>query len=295
MKLSVVVICYNMARELPRTLRSLSTAMQRGIAAEDYEVIVVDNGSTKPFDKDECRRWLPNGSIHYLRDAGVSPVPAVNYGLQLARSDLVGVFIDGARIASPGLLATALAAARVHDRAVVGTIAFHLGPEVQMQSVPKGYNQVVEDALLASSGWENDGYRLFDISALAGSSKKGCFVLPHETNALFLTAAHWREIGGYDSGFVTPGGGLANLDVWKRLCSEPRNQVVMLLGEATFHQVHGGIATNSPTPPLDEFHEEYRRLRGERFTPPNRRPMFFGSAAGPALRWIEASAAIARR
>ena len=37
------------------------------------------------------------------------------------------------------------------------------------------------------------GYRLFGASVFAGSSAKGWFVLPAETNALFLTAPHWRE------------------------------------------------------------------------------------------------------
>ena len=48
--LSVVVVVFNMAREAPRTLLSLSPAYQRDIAAGDYEIIVVDNGSEPPFD-----------------------------------------------------------------------------------------------------------------------------------------------------------------------------------------------------------------------------------------------------
>jgi len=47
---SVVVVIYNMAREAPRTLHSLSAAYQRHIDADDYEVIVVDNGSQPSFD-----------------------------------------------------------------------------------------------------------------------------------------------------------------------------------------------------------------------------------------------------
>jgi hypothetical protein len=40
-----------MARELPRTIRSLSPIMQRGIDPADVEVILIDNGSTEPFDE----------------------------------------------------------------------------------------------------------------------------------------------------------------------------------------------------------------------------------------------------
>jgi glycosyltransferase involved in cell wall biosynthesis len=274
-KLSVIVIGYNMARELPRTIRSLSPAIQRGIDPRDYEVILIDNGSTKAFDQAELRRFLPDLVIHRMRDATVSPVPAVNLGLELARGDLVGVCIDGARIASPGLLGKALAASRLHERPVIGTISFHLGPQVQ--SVKHGYNQAVENDLLAHSGWEADGYRLFAISTFAGSSIGGWFVLPAESNAFFLRAGHWRDLGGWDEGFVTPGGGLVNLDTWARACADPEAELIMLLGEATFHQVHGGVATNSADLPYELFHEEYVRLRGHPYERPTRQPRYFGT------------------
>lgn len=52
-RISVVIVAFDMARQLGRTLHSLSPAMQNGIRAEDYEVIVVDNGSTPTLDPDE--------------------------------------------------------------------------------------------------------------------------------------------------------------------------------------------------------------------------------------------------
>ena len=42
-----------------------------------------------------------------------------------------------------------------------------------MRSVPLGYDQQEEDRLLDSVDWTHDGYRLFDISVLAGSSAGG--------------------------------------------------------------------------------------------------------------------------
>jgi hypothetical protein len=276
-KLSFIVIGYNMARELPRTIRSLSPAMQRDIDPGDYEVILIDNGSTQIFDEDELRRLLPGLVVHRFKNATSSPVRAINFGLTLARSNLVGVCIDGARIASPGLLSKALAASRLHERPVIGTVAFHLGPEVQTESVKRGYDQAVEDELLAGSGWEEDGYRLFTISTLAHSSGGGWFELPAESNAFFLRAEHWRALGGWDEGFVTPGGGLVNLDTWARVCADRTGEVIMLLGEATFHQIHGGIATNNLNPPFALFHEEYMRLRGRAFERPTRQPLYFGT------------------
>ena len=287
---SLVVIAYNMARELPRTLQSLSPACQRGVEAGDYEVIVVDNGSTRPFDRALCARLCPNASFHAMHDPAPSPVAAINHGLAQARGELVGVLIDGARMASPGLVAAALQAARLHPRPVVGTLAFHLGPDVQMRSVAEGYDQQVEDALLGSVDWVGDGYRLFSISVLAGSSARGWFALPSETNALFLTRGQWRELGGYDPAFVAPGGGLVNLDTWTRTCAAGSAQVMLLLGEATFHQVHGGIATNAPPRShWQAFHDEYVRIRGHAFKPPGGRPLLVGRLPPEAMPSVRAS------
>jgi len=289
-KLSVIVIGYNMARELPRTIRSLSPTMQRDICADDYEIIIVDNGSTKPFDHEQCRQLGTNISIHYIADASPSPVPAINLGLSLARGDLVGVMIDGARMASPRLLATALEAAQLHRRPVIGTLAFHLGPDLQCRSMLNGYSQDEEDRLLASIDWASDGYRLFSVAALAGSSADGWFVLPAETNALFLTREHWRELGGYDAAFVMPGGGLVNLDTWARACADPSGHVMLLLGEATFHQFHGGIATNSAVSRWAIFHEEYVRLRGSDYQRPTGVPLLVGRLHPAAGASVEFSA-----
>jgi hypothetical protein len=276
-KISVVVVSYNMAREAPRTIRSLSPAMQRGVDSADVEVILVDNGSTEPFDENELRRIMPDLIVRRVADATPSPVRAVNLGLGLARADLVGVCIDGARVSSPGILAKAVAASRLHPRPIIGTIAFHLGPKPQPLSIPEGYNQHVEDQLLSASGWEADGYQLFAISSFAVSSSGGWFQLPAESNLFFLKAEHWRSLGGWDELFRSPGGGLANLDMWARACLDPDGQVIMLLGEATFHQVHGGVATNNPDAPHELFAKEYSEIRGRPYERPKTEVLYFGA------------------
>lgn len=265
-----------MARELPRTIRSLSPTAQRDIAADDYEIIIVDNGSTEPFDPEQCLKLGRNISFHRMADATPSPVPAINYGLSLARGNLIGVLIDGARMASPRLLATALEAAQLHRRPVIGALSFHLGPDVQMRSIAKGYCQDVEDRLLDSVDWIADGYLLFTIAVFAGSSADGWLVIPAETNALFLTSEHWQALGGYDPAFITVGGGLVNLDTWSRACADTTGRVVLLLGEATFHQIHGGIATNSTISRWQLYHDEYVRLRGKDYTRPTGTPLLVG-------------------
>jgi len=50
--LSVVVVAHDMNRELPRTLRSLRADYQRGVEPDEYELIVVDNGSPAPINEE---------------------------------------------------------------------------------------------------------------------------------------------------------------------------------------------------------------------------------------------------
>jgi glycosyltransferase involved in cell wall biosynthesis len=289
-KISVVIISYNMTRELPRTIKSFSASMQRGVDSEDYELIVVDNGSARSPDERELNAIAPNLLLLSQPAAAVSPVAAIHRGLEAARGDLIGVCIDGARMASPGLIAKALTASRLHERPVIGTLAFHLGPNVQTASVLQGYSQEVEDTLLAECMWEEDGYRLFRISTFAGSSEYGWFVIPAETNALFLRRTHWRELdGGYDLRFRAPGGGLTNLDLWRRLVADPSAEVIMLLGEGTFHQIHGGVATNARTSRWAEFHEEFVSIRGIEYARPVRQPVFFGSFNSESAKHLAVS------
>jgi cephalosporin hydroxylase/glycosyltransferase involved in cell wall biosynthesis len=294
LKLSVVVVCFNMRRELPRTVWSLSPALQRGIAAEDYEIIVVDNGSTKPFDREECRRYGGNIAFHDVPNATPSPAAAINLGLAQAKGELIGVMIDGARLASPGLLAGAMNAAKLHHRPVVATLAFHLGPDMQTASARwLGYDQKREDELLASVKWEANPYRLFEIACFAGSSRGGWFAALRECNALFLKAAHWRELGGCDEAFQSPAGGLANHDMWIRAVSSPDNQVIVLLGEGTFHQIHNDFSTWKPDR-LNVFRAEYQRIRGRPYQALRYSPIFVGSVPPAALTPLEYSAGMPR-
>ncbi len=261
-RLSIIVVCYNMARELPRTLETLSARMQAGMSEDDYEIIVVDNGSSAPADRDACQAIAANCRFLDVDHPTVSPAGAMALGVSQARFPLLGIMVDGARMASPGLLSTARLALRLSRHAVVGTIGFHLGPKVQMKSVLEGYNQVVEDQLLDSVDWRADGYALFSICALAGSSAKGWFHLPSETNALFLSREEYERLGGYDLRFQSPGGGLINHDFWNRICADEKTRLIMLLGEGTFHQVHGGVASNATESPWSRFAEEYETIKG---------------------------------
>jgi glycosyltransferase involved in cell wall biosynthesis len=274
--LSVVVVSYNMHRELSRTLQSLSPGYQRDIDAHEYEVIVVDNGSTTPPTAAEFSHLGIDLTVVTMNDPEPSPVAAVNRGLDMSVGAIVGVYIDGARIASPGLLAEAGAAIEHDERAFVGTRGRYLGPELQRDSMTKGYHQRSEDLLLMGINWEENGYRLFDVSVWDESSSNAWFGQVAESNALFMWRRLWRELEGYDPAFASPGGGLVNLDTWRRACLLPDTRPTLLLGEATFHQFHGGVATNGPTDRIDGFFKEFERIRGQSFALPDVQLRFSG-------------------
>lgn len=295
-KLSVIVIIYDMAREAPRTLKSLGVPYQTGIAANDYEVIVVDNGSPRPLGEGAVRAYGPNFRYVYIKDAQKSPAAAINYGVAVSEGEVVGICIDGARIASPGLLATGLKGFYLYHDPIVATLGWHLGPELQQKSVLKGYNQKTEDELLESIRWPEDGYRLFEISVLAASSYKGYFAAPSESNAIFLKRRTFLEMGGYDTAFDLPGGGLLNLDFFIRALERIESPYVMLLGEGTFHQIHGGTSTGGE-PRLDRFPEwaeQYRRIRGKEWHHPERPALYLGDLRPPVRKSLYDSADISR-
>jgi hypothetical protein len=190
---------------------------------------------------------------------------------------------------TPGLLDACRCAARLHPRSIVSTVGFHFGHELQYLAVGKGYTQQVEDRLLDSIGWPKDGYRLFEIAVFAASATAGWFQPISESNALFMSSKLWAELGGYNETFESAGGGLVNLDTYARAVALPKIRLVTVLGEGTFHQVHGALATNSAVDRQSEWHAEYRRIRGHDYRKPMVQPILFGCVPAPALPHLESS------
>ncbi|MCB1919738.1 MAG: glycosyltransferase [Candidatus Competibacteraceae bacterium] len=291
--LSIVVVVFNMQREAPRTLFSLSTAYQQGVSEADYEVVVVENGSSKPLAVEELAQFGPNFRYLWIDNASPSPAAAINRGVAQSRAAFVGIMIDGARIATPGVVYLALQSLQRFKRAVVGTVGFHLGPDTQMYSLQHGYNQIAEDELLASIDWRHHGYRLFNISALAGSSPRGWLDTINESNLIFMERMLFNELGGFDERFSLPGGGIVNLDFYRRACDLPNSTLLTLLSEATFHQIHGGVMTNQPATELPKrlqtYDEEHRLIRGTYFEKSSRIPVLFGPIRPEIIPWLHKS------
>lgn len=280
--ISIIIILYDMKREAARSLYSLSALYQRNVTVSDYEVLVVDNGSREPPEKAWVENFGPN--FRYVsipaREALPSPCAAINLGVSLARSPYVGVMIDGARIASPGIVNLALLALQKFERPIVATIGFHLGPAMQKWANITGYSQTAEDDLLAAINWQENGYRLFEHSSLTGVNWSGWFGPMGESNLIFLERAMFQAMGGFDEGFDLPGGELANLDFYRRAADTPGSTLVSLFGEATFHQIHGGTMSSAThehmAAEIQRYRKRYEARTGQPFKTSSRMPLVFG-------------------
>lgn len=291
--LSIVVIFHEMQREASRTLFSLSREFQEKVEDLSYEVIAVDNGSINPLGRGFVEQFGDNFHYEYFDTSSVSPAAAVNHGVRLAEGKYVAIIVDGARMASPGLVSRTLMSAKWLSEPAVYSLSWHLGQEVQNVSMLSGYNQSVEDELLDSVNWRENGRELFDISVLAQSS--GCGFLggvPTEFSWICVKKALFINIGGFDEAFTSKGGGMVNHDFRNRLMTLPEIEPLMVLGEGVFHQFHGGVATNVPMEqhPQREFRAEYQRIHGRPYEPSSSpEPLYFGTMPRNALKFVTRS------
>lgn len=276
--LSVVIVFYNMKREAARTLYSLSRNYQLLGEEISYEVVVLDNGSKEPLDEQWVRSFGQNFRYIYFNANMPSPCEALNYGVKVANGKYVTLCIDGARILSPGILYHSFLAAKAYKNPFVRTLGMHIGSKPQNYLVDEGYSQTEEDQLLASIDWKADGYLLFDVSSLALSAKKGYLAEIWESNCVTMLKSTYMTLGGFDERFKSAGGGLANLDFFNRVNQMEDVSPVMLLGEATFHQFHGGTATNVSfdNHPWKKMEQEYMEIHKKPFTTYQKEPVFFG-------------------
>jgi predicted glycosyltransferase involved in capsule biosynthesis len=225
----------------------------------------VDNGSKKMLKKEWVESFGENFYYEYFPTQSVSPVEAINYHVERARTQYVMCLIDGARMFSPGIIANTFHMIKTFTDPFIFTISMHIGKKIQNIAIADGYNQDKEDQLIDSIDWKRNGYLLFSISTLASSSKKGFLTTPNESNCFTMKRRSFLSLGGFEERFCSKGGGLANLDFFKRAISQNAIVPIMLIGEATFHQFHGGVATNVSLDdhPWNDFNAEYRTIHGE--------------------------------
>jgi hypothetical protein len=293
--LSIVVIVYDMPLQAENTLRSLTPGYQLGVAAPDYEVIVVENQSPRCL-RPEFIASLPDNFSYYLRDeTEPTPVHAINFAVRRSRGRNICIMIDGARLVTPGVIKHILLGHRLGERTVVTVPGYHIGFQLQQDAIDHGYDVEEDQQLIRSIDWPGDGYRLFEIACFSGSSAPGFFLPNSESNCISIPRAVWEGLGELDGRFNLRGGGLINLDLYKRACEYPGIRHVILPGEGTFHQFHGGVTTGGEAREarerfIEEIKAQYREIRGEEYHSPDTRAIYLGELPRQALKFVHFSA-----
>jgi cephalosporin hydroxylase len=195
--------------------------------------------------------------------------------------------IDGAHVLTPGVLRFGMLGLQTYEPAVVSTQQWYVGPGDQGDAVADGYDQKAEDKLFNRIEWPANGYRLFDIGHYIG--ERDWLDGMWESNCLFVTRAFLQQQGGFDERFDEVGGGYANLDLYERATLAQDDNVVTILGEGSFHQVHVGTTTNQADhgarqAAVKEHAHHYEDLRGKAFGGHNKPLHFVGTMRQEAAR-----------
>ncbi|MDZ7673808.1 MAG: hypothetical protein U5K30_01880 [Acidimicrobiales bacterium] len=163
------------------------------------------------------------------------------------------------------MLRFGMAGLRIYVPAIVATQQWYVGPGQQGDAMDDGYDQAYEDRLFERIRWPHAGYRLFEISHFVGDRDwlDGVW----ESNCMFVDRKQIEQVGGFDESFSVAGGGYANLELYERLGSSADVTVSTILGEGSFHQLHGGTTTNQIDPAerrtrVFGYSQHYADLRG---------------------------------
>ncbi len=291
---SMIVVVYDMPEQAKNTLISLSTDYQQDVLLDDFEVIIVENESSNMMDAGFVESLPRNVHYYSRKETEGTPVHALNFGGAKASGSHICPMIDGARMLTPGVVKNILLGHRISKCAVVSTPGYHLGEQLQQESVNSGYGLESEAALMRSINWPEDGYRLFDIACFSGSCASGFFLPNSESNCISVPRDIWQKLGGFDIGFNLRGGGLANLDFYKRACEFPGVQHVVIPGEGTFHQFHGGTTTGGADQAvrakyIEASKEQYLQLRGEEYSSPVTEPVYLGQLPEQSYKFLHYS------
>ena len=296
--LSIIVIIYKMSRQAMNTLLTLSAQYQQNIDEHSYEVIVVENTSSDNVNPQDVIA-LGNNYHYFLRqENSVSPVGAINFGVAQARGQYIGLMIDGASMVTPRVLHYCLLAFHMDDNALIAVPSFNLGPKEQHYHVSNGYDEKIEQQLLANCDWQENGYNLYAISSIGGAIPFGYFHPMMESNCLFVAKKHFLAIGGADVRFQLPGGGAVNLHIYRSLGLLPTIRLIILPGEASFHQFHGGVTTAEKDDREDILkaqHEQLQTVWSHEFHSLRREPMLFGAVTAQAIPFLQYSCEMATK
>ena len=273
-----------MREQLLNTLYSVSATYQRNISSDDYEVIVVENRSSNTLSEDDIRA-LPDNFRYFLHDRVFpSPASAINFGIDKAGSDFIGLMIDGAHLLSPSVMQYAIMGYQMDSEAFIVVPVYHLGEQEQHISVSNGYSVERQNELLAGADWKNHGYNLFQISTLCQANPRGVFAPIMESNCYFASKSAFAEIGFADESFQQPGGGGLNLHITRKLGTRDGSAYMILASEGSFHQYHGGVTSNKNREDyVDDFYAELQSHWNNQYRFLQRNPIVLGAINSAAI------------
>ena len=99
MKYSIIVPVYNRPDEVDELLASLV-----GQTEKDFEVVIVEDGSSKPC-KEVCDRYADALDLHYYMKPNGGPGQSRNYGVERAKGDYV-LILDSDVVLPPGYISS---------------------------------------------------------------------------------------------------------------------------------------------------------------------------------------------
>lgn len=233
-KLSVVMLVQGTPRQSENAIFSLSAAYQRNVREQDYEIVVVETRSNEMLGRGRVEKIASNVRYFEHGHGGLGPNVPWKLGITKARAALVGVLLDGASVATPGVVEHALWASRIGERALYAVPSHHLRPVTLPARGRKQEGDGANLALLESVDWRKWGYRLFEI-AIENEWPTGSPSDPIvDCSFLFCQRALWDEIAER-----TANDGAEPFD---ELCRLEQTKLVVPWSEGTFHQYHAGIA-----------------------------------------------------
>jgi hypothetical protein len=139
--------------------------------------------------------------------------------------------------------------------------------------------------MIAESGWPESPRALFNICASGASCREGYFRSIGGSNSFSMSRSLFDVVGGYDERFLSPGGGLANREIFERYVCRPNAVNICILAEGTFHQVHGGAATSRIHPP-EYFRDEYRKIFGKEYRRLNYKSLYYAPGGKEFVQFV---------
>ncbi len=294
-KLSIIVVVYRMSRQAMNTLYSLSAQYQRNVQETDYEVLVMENLSDDALNAEAVAALGSNFRYFPRQETLPSPVHAINEGFHHAQASFIGLIIDGARMVTPRIIEYALSISRTSTNPLAVVPSFNLGPFPHHKNIDHQYSEAIEEALLARANWKENGYRLFDICNLGEANPRGIFQPFMESNCFFASKNNFSTIGYADTQFQYAGGGALNMHMFRSIgMLDQCKHYWMMVGEGSFHQLHGGVTTSQQDTQnreqtLKQFQEQLETIWDGRFLALEREPLLIGSANSHAQSFLRYS------